>query len=132
MLELSATASHACGRALFDAKELCLEQGLDDGRTIHGDKRPVPSPAQLVYLSSDELLASPTLAFHQHGEIRRGHTLYAFAQRVHNHRRTNQRCHADRRPGASRRTAAPDFHDESTNLRDGVEHVEIVFVEATA
>ncbi len=132
MLELSAPASHTRGRALLDAKELRFKQGLDDGRTIHGDKRPVPSAAQFMYLPSDELLTSPTLAFHPDGEIRRGHALDTFPQRVHSRGRTNQRRHADRRSGSSWRTAAPDFHDEPTNLRNGIEHVEIVFVEPTA
>ena len=57
MLELAAPPPYAGCRALLDAKQLRLEQGLDYSRAVDGDERASATPAQLVHLPRNELLA---------------------------------------------------------------------------
>ena len=62
MLELAAPPTHACGRALLDAKQLRFEKRLDNRRTVDSDKRPLVPATELVDLTRDELLARARFA----------------------------------------------------------------------
>jgi hypothetical protein len=71
MLKLPPPSADSGRRAFFDAKQLGLEQGFDQRCTVDGDKRTVPSSAQLVDLTSDKLLAYTALAL-QRPVVERG------------------------------------------------------------
>jgi hypothetical protein len=57
----------------FMAKELALEQGFGEARTVHGHKRPIPAPAGIMDGLGHQLLASARFALQQHGGLRRGY-----------------------------------------------------------
>jgi hypothetical protein len=50
-------------------EQLGLEQLLGDRAAVHGDEHPIRPPAVVVEGSSDQLLAGPALAGHQHGAV---------------------------------------------------------------
>ena len=91
MLELASPASHAGRRPLFDAKQLGLDQRLDERGAIDGDERTLPAAAELVNLARDQLLAGPALAFDQYREIRGRDPLDTFAQALHHQTRADER-----------------------------------------
>ena len=123
---------HAGGRSLLDPEQLRLEQRLDHGRAIDRDERPAPSPAQLVNLARDELLARAALAFDQDGEVSRGDPLDTRPQRLHDGRRSNQRRNAWPRAGPETRTRPRATSRTSPpSCATAVQRVEVVFVEAT-
>ena len=131
MFELSPTASNAGGRSFLDPEQLRLEQRFDDGRAIHRDERAATSPAQLVDLTSHELLARSALAFDEHREVSGGDPLDPRPQRLHDGCGSNERRNRGRGPDSSCHATARDFQDQSAELRDGRQRIEIVFVEAT-
>lgn len=65
VFKLAAPAADADCRALFDAKELRLNQRFDQRGAVDGDERSVASAAEAVDLTRDELFAGPTFSFDQ-------------------------------------------------------------------
>ena len=132
VFELAPTTSNAGGRSLLDPEQLRLEQRLDDRRAIDRDERAAPTPAQLVHLARDELLAGSALAFDQDREVSGGDTLDTRPQILHDRRGSNERRNGDHRPDPGRHATACNLEDQSTKLCDGLQRVEVVFVEAPA
>ena len=137
-LELATPATDAGGRAIFDAEQLGLEQRLHERRTVDCDERAVPAPAQIVDLTRDELLAHAAFAFDEHGEVGGGDALDRRSQRLHDHRRSNERRRAVaphatgiEQPRADELQArAFDFQHEGADVRGQPEHLKVPFAEA--
>jgi hypothetical protein len=67
-------------------EELALEQGLGDGGTVLGQEHSMASRTVEVDRPRHELLARPTLAVHQHGQVARGDALDEFEDLLHRRR----------------------------------------------
>ena len=81
VLELAAPAAHARRRALFDAEQLCLEQCLDDRRTVDRDEGALAGGDSARASDERPLLAAAALAFDEDGEIGRRDPFDALADR---------------------------------------------------
>ena len=100
-LELPPPATDSGRRAIFDAKQLRLEQRLHEGGAIDGDKRPGVSRALRVQQPRHELLAGPALALHQHEEVRAGQACNLVSQPQHRRAGADQRRAVRRHAGSS-------------------------------
>ena len=123
VLELAAPPADARRGPVLDSEQLRLEQGLDDGRAVDGDEGPFVTPAELVNLTGDELLAGARLALDQHREIGGGHALDAVAHDADPEARSDEgrgTVHA-----VATGQAAPlrplDLEDERSDVRRRIE-----------
>ena len=131
MFELSPSSPNAGRRSFLDPEQLRLEQRFDHGRAIDRDERTTTPPTQLVDLASHEFLARPTFAFNQDREVSGSDPLHPRPQRLHDGRRSNQWRNRSGGPASRCHATARDFQDQSAELRDGRECIEVVFVKAT-
>ncbi len=83
MLELPSTAPYPGRRALFDPKELRLEQRLDNGGTVDCHEGAFPASAQVVQLSRDEFFAGARFPLDEDCEISCRDALNLCSQRQH-------------------------------------------------
>ena len=125
VLELAAPPADAGRCPLLDPEQLRLEQRLDDGRAVDGDKGPLVTPAELVNLTRDELLAGARFAFYEDREIRRGHALDAVAHGANRDARSDEGRRAVHAVAARQAPSlrAFDLEDERGDVRRRIEEL---------